>query len=229
MPPKAPSGATHMISRITPKTTFEATSKTLRIALRWRSASIEIDAATRIASTRMRRISFSTNGETKLVGSRSSVMKPTRPGAVSPASAIDSLAASRADAVGSPSKPEPGREDVGRDQAERERDDRHREEVGERAQREPARAREVAERGDADHDRDEDHRAGDRLDQLDEGVGQPFRLLRRPRRDEPDDDAEGDRDDHPEPQLFEDPSLLSWPAWYPLIELSARTGRQQGG
>ena len=33
---------------------------------------------------------------TKLVGSRSSVMKPTRPGAVSPASAIDSLAASRA-------------------------------------------------------------------------------------------------------------------------------------
>ena len=35
-------------------------------------------------------------------------MKPTSPGCVSPASAIDSLADSRADAVGSPSKPEPG-------------------------------------------------------------------------------------------------------------------------
>ena len=62
MPPKAPIGATHMISRITPKMTFDATSKMLRIGLRWRSASIEIAAATRIASTRTRRISFSTNG-----------------------------------------------------------------------------------------------------------------------------------------------------------------------
>ena len=35
-------------------------------------------------------------------------MKPTRPGAVSPASAIDSFAASCAEALGSPSKPEPG-------------------------------------------------------------------------------------------------------------------------
>ena len=75
--------------------------------MRWRSGSIEIAAATRIASTRTRRISFSTNGETKLVGSRSSVMKPTRPGAVSPASPIDSLAP-RAASLGSPSKPEPG-------------------------------------------------------------------------------------------------------------------------
>ena len=36
-------------------------------------------AATRIAITSTRRISFSTNGCTKLVGSRSSVMKPVRP------------------------------------------------------------------------------------------------------------------------------------------------------
>ena len=108
MPPNAPIGAAHMISRITPKITFEAPSKTFRIDVRRPSASIEIDAATRIASTRMRRISFSTNGETKLVGSRSSVMKPTRPGAVSPASAIDFFAASRAAAVGLASKPEPG-------------------------------------------------------------------------------------------------------------------------
>src|SRR4029079_9986822 len=80
-------------------------------------------------------------------------------------------------------------------------------EVRERAQRESAGAREVAERGDADHDRDEDHWAGDRLDQLDEGFGQPLRLLSRPWSRDPDDDAEGDRDDHPEPQLFEDSSL----------------------
>ena len=109
MPPNAPSGATHMISRITPKTTFEATSKTLTICMRCLSASIEIAAATRIASTRMRRISFSTNGWTKLVGSRSSVMKPTRPpSSLAPASSIDSCALARAESLGSPSKPEPG-------------------------------------------------------------------------------------------------------------------------
>ena len=56
---------------------------------------------------------------------------------------------------------------------------RHREEVGERAQREPAGAREVAQRRDADDDRDEDHRSGDRLDQLDERLREPFRLRRR--------------------------------------------------
>jgi hypothetical protein len=108
MPPNAPSGAAHMISRIIPKMIFETTSKTLRIDLRMGSASIETAAATRIASTSTRRISFSTNGATKLVGSRSSVMKPTRPGAVLPASAIDSFAASRAAADGWASKPEPG-------------------------------------------------------------------------------------------------------------------------
>ena len=156
-------------------------------------------------------------------------MKPTRPGAVSPASAIDSLADSRADALGSPSKPEPGREDVRREQAERERDDRHREEVGQRAQREPAGAREVAERGDADHDREEDHRAGDGLDQLDEGVGQPLGLLRRARRHQAEDDAEADRDDDPEPQLLEQPSLPHGRAWYPLTELSARAADLPGG
>ena len=35
-------------------------------------------------------------------------MKPTSPDSVPPASAIDSLALSRADSLGSPSKPEPG-------------------------------------------------------------------------------------------------------------------------
>ena len=156
-------------------------------------------------------------------------MKPTRPGAVSPASAIDSLAASRADALGWPSKPEPGREDVGRDQAQRERDHRHREEVGQRAQREPARAREVAERGDADHDGEEDHRAGDGLDHLDEGVGEPFGLLGLSRRDKAEDDARADRDDDPEPQLLEDSSLSHAGALVPAAELSARPADLPGG
>ena len=34
MPPNAPIGAAHMISRITPKMIFDATSKTFRIGLR---------------------------------------------------------------------------------------------------------------------------------------------------------------------------------------------------
>ena len=59
-----------------------------------------------------------------------------------------------------------------------ERDDRHREEVDERLAREPAGLREAADRRDADHDRDEDHRPGDRLDDLDERLGQPLGLLR---------------------------------------------------
>ena len=42
-----------------------------------------------------RRISFSTNGCTKLVGSRSSVMKPVKPLPEPAASAIFSFAASR--------------------------------------------------------------------------------------------------------------------------------------
>ena len=51
---------------------------------------------------------MSTNGCRKLVGSRSLVMKPTSPDSVPPASAIDSLALSRADSLGWALKPEPG-------------------------------------------------------------------------------------------------------------------------
>ena len=70
-------------------------------------------------------------------------------------------------------------DDVAREQAEPERDDGHREEVAERAQREPARARHVAERRDADHDGHEDDGTGDGLDQLNERLGQPLGLQRR--------------------------------------------------
>ena len=78
-------------------------------ALRWRSASIETAAATRIARTRIRRISFSTNGATKLVGQE--VLRDEADEAAprfSPASPIDSLASARASSLGSPSKPLPG-------------------------------------------------------------------------------------------------------------------------
>ena len=58
--------------------------------------------------TSTRRISFSTNGWTKLVGSRSSVMKPIRPLSLLVASAIFSLAASVPAAAPETSNPEPG-------------------------------------------------------------------------------------------------------------------------
>ena len=187
MPPNAPSGAAHMISRMTPKTIREATSKTPTIALRWplgehRDRRPRRGSPARgCAGSRSRRTARRSSS-----GSRSSVMKPTRPGR-GVARLGDRLLGrlARAPRVGSAVEAAARREEVGRDQAERERDDRHREEVGERAQREPAGAREVAERRDADDDRDEDHRPGDRLDQLDEGLGEPFRLRGRSGRDEP--------------------------------------------
>ena len=107
MPPNAPSGANHMISRITPKITRPARSKPPTTRLRRSSARKEIAAAVRIASTSTRRISFSTNGPTRLSGSRLSVMNETRPWSP-PASPIDSLALAWPSAVGWPSKPEPG-------------------------------------------------------------------------------------------------------------------------
>jgi hypothetical protein len=79
MPPNAPIGAAHMIRRMTRKMICAAYSKTLTTFSRCACGSPEIAAATSSASTSTRRISFSTNGWTKLVGSRSSVMKPTRP------------------------------------------------------------------------------------------------------------------------------------------------------
>ena len=108
MPPKAPSGATHMIMRMTPKTILLAVSKPPTTRLRSSGARPEIAAATRIASSRTFSTSLSTNGCTKLVGSRSSVMKPTIPPPASPASAMLSLASPAALCDGLPEKPSPG-------------------------------------------------------------------------------------------------------------------------
>jgi hypothetical protein len=99
-----------------------------------------------------------------------------------------------------------GLDDVAGEQPERKCDDRGDEEVAERAYREAAGAGEVAERRDADHDGDEDDRAGDRLDQLDERVGQPLGLDRLLLEQQPEGDAEHDCDQHPEPQLAVDPA-----------------------
>ena len=57
-------------------------------------------------STRIRRISFSTNGSTNEPGSTFSVKNGTSP--CSPASPISSSAEARADSSGWPSKPLPG-------------------------------------------------------------------------------------------------------------------------
>ena len=187
MPPNAPSGATHMTSRMTPKMIRLSTSNTPTTFLRSSSARNEIAAAVRMPSTRMRRISFSTNGCTNEPGSTLSVMNGTRP--CSPASPISSSAVGARGVVRRALEPAARGDEVADDQAERERDDRHREEVDERLRGEPAGLGQAADRGDADHDGDEDHRAGDGLDDLDEGVGEPLRLLRRLRRDEPERDA----------------------------------------
>src|SRR3954466_3401098 len=200
MPPNAPIGATHMISRMIPKITREATSKTPTICSRCGRGSIETAAAVRIAMTSTWRISLSTNGCTKLVGSRWPVMNETTPESC-PASEIDSFAASRPAALTEPSKARAGLDDVRREQAQRQRDDGRAEEVGERPQREAAGAGEVAQRRDADHAGDEDHRDGHRLDEVDEGVGEPLGLLSAVGCDEAEDDPGGDRDEHPEPEL----------------------------
>src|SRR4051812_4356032 len=107
MPPNAPSGAAHMIRRMIPKTTREATSKTRTICSRWTRGIIETAAAVKIARTSTWRISLSTNGCRKLVGRRWPVMNGTMPESW-PASEIDSFAAARPAALTEPSKPEPG-------------------------------------------------------------------------------------------------------------------------
>jgi hypothetical protein len=108
MPPNAPSGAAHMIMRMTANRIFEMTSNTASTCSRWRRASTEMPAATRIAMISTRRISLSTNGCTNEVGSRSSVMNPVRPVPAPAASAIFSFAASVPEAVAAASKPDPG-------------------------------------------------------------------------------------------------------------------------
>ena len=74
MPPNAPIGATHMTRRMTPKMIRLSVSNTATTFLRSASARNEIAAAVRMPSTRMRRISFSTNGCTNEPGSTLSVM-----------------------------------------------------------------------------------------------------------------------------------------------------------
>ena len=106
MPPNAPSGAAHMTIRMTPKTIRLITSNTATTRLRSLSARNEIAAAVMMPSTRMRRISFSTNGWTNEFGSTSSVMNGTIP--CSPASPISAFASACAAASGEPSKPLPG-------------------------------------------------------------------------------------------------------------------------
>jgi hypothetical protein len=106
MPPNAPIGAAHMTSRMTPKMIRPSTSNTATTRLRSASARNEIAAAVRMPSTRIRRISFSTNGCTNEPGSTLSVRNGTRP--CSPASPISSSAVARAASSGWPSKPLPG-------------------------------------------------------------------------------------------------------------------------
>ena len=101
------------------------------------------------------------------------------------------------------------------------------EEVAERAQRQTTGAGHVAQRGDADHDRDEDDRRGDRLDELQERVREPLRVGRRTRGDQAEHDAGGDRHQDPEPQLPLHGSVSS--RLSPTRDRVPRGGRSYGG
>ena len=207
MPPNAPSGATHMISRMIPKTTREAHLEDAhdRLALAVGEHRDRRGDEDREHQDRQDLVLDERGDE----AGRQQVVGDEADEAGRGVAGLGDRLLGRLLRRGARLAVEAGarREDVGHEQAERQRDHRHREEVGQRAQREPARAREVAERGDADHDREEDHRAGDGLDQLDEGVGEPLGLLRRARRDKAEDDPRHDRHDDPEPQLLEDSPL----------------------
>ena len=101
MPPKAPSGAAHMMRRMTPKMIRESVSNTRTTARRSRSARNETAAATSSAMISTRRISLLTNGPAIESGNRSPVMNPTRPWSP-PASPICAFAASRPAALAPP-------------------------------------------------------------------------------------------------------------------------------
>ena len=109
MPPNAPSGATHMISRMTPNTTFEATSKTLDDLLalrlgehrdRGRDQDRQHEDAQDLVLDERR---HEARGQ-QVVGDEAD----QAPASEAPASSIDSWPLARADSLGSPSKPEPG-------------------------------------------------------------------------------------------------------------------------
>ena len=136
MPPNAPSGAAHMTIRMTPKMIRLITSNTATTRLRSLSARNEIAAAVMMPSTRMRRISFSTNGWTNEFGSTSSVMNGTIP--CSPASPISAFASACAARVRRAVEAAAGGDQVADQEPERERHDRHPEEVEERLAGEPA-------------------------------------------------------------------------------------------
>ena len=96
------------------------------------------------------------------------------------------------------------RHDVDDDEADRQGDRGHRGEVENRAQRQPARLRQVSEPGDADDDRREDGRRDDDLDEVDEQIREPLHLGRLFREQEADGRAQHDGDEHPEVQVLVD-------------------------
>ena len=154
---------------------------------------------------------MSTNGCRKLVGNSSFCRNAARP--VSCRAGLHRLVRCVDLRLrGLPLEPGAGLHEVGGQQAEEQRDDGGDEEVAERPQRQPTRAGEVAERGDADDHRAEDDRPDHHLDELDEQVGEDLELLGEAGGHQAHHDAEGDAHQHPEPQLRVDPLLPAPPA-----------------
>ena len=91
-----------------PKMTLAMRSMPPTTRLRSAGASIEVAAATRMASTSTRRISFSTNGPKKLSGSRVSWMNPSAPPSLPPSAMSACASASVEGSGGIGGKPAPG-------------------------------------------------------------------------------------------------------------------------
>jgi hypothetical protein len=87
-------------------------------------------------------------------------------------------------------------QDVAHDQADGQRHRRHRDEVAQRQAADPADLRGLPDGADAQHDRAEDDRRDDHLDQADERGAQPLEADAELGEDQPDDDAGDDRGDH---------------------------------
>ena len=104
---------------IIPKTTLAAVSKAVTMPTRTVASSPEIATAVRMARKSTRRISFSTKGWTKLVGTRSLRMKPTSPVSLASPAAFDALVRRRATRLaGGNRQALPGLDDVAGDQPE---------------------------------------------------------------------------------------------------------------
>src|SRR5829696_5245162 len=117
-----------------------------------------------------------------------------------------------------------GLDHIDDNEADRQGDQRHGDEVRQGLDPEPTRLGEVAQRGDAHHDRGEDDRGDEHPDEFDEAVGQRLERNREVRRDHSHDRTGNDRQQHPEVQVMVERLTLD-----ARLARSPRDGRSRGG